>query len=79
MLVRYGEHHNPMAGWVYNRADIDAAKVVWANEMSPAENQELLQYYHDRRVWLAKPDDFQEQLVPYPMTGQAISVRGTAQ
>jgi hypothetical protein len=37
--------------WVYNQPDIDHAKVVWARDMGPERNQELLRYYPGRRVW----------------------------
>ncbi len=55
VLVRYNPTHNPMEGWVYNRADIDGSKVVWANDMGQ-QNQELIEYFKDRRVWLLEPD-----------------------
>jgi hypothetical protein len=49
--------------WVFNAADIDASKVVWARDLGDAANQELLAYYHDRKVWLLEPD---RSLVPIP-------------
>jgi hypothetical protein len=33
------------------------AKVVWARDMGPAKNQELLDYYPTRRVWTLRLDD----------------------
>jgi len=58
VLVRYSANHNPDNEWVYNAADIDQAKVVWARDMGDRDNQELLNYYHDRHVWLLVPDRY---------------------
>jgi hypothetical protein len=51
--------------WVYNSANIDSQKVIWAHDMGPAENEELIRYYKDRRVWLLYADDQPPKLVPY--------------
>ncbi|HET9177512.1 MAG TPA: hypothetical protein VFQ24_04055 [Terriglobia bacterium] len=53
-------------GWVYNRADIDSAKVVWADNMGSAKNKELIGYFKDRQVWLLNVDDNPPKLMPYP-------------
>jgi hypothetical protein len=56
-IVRYPPQHNPLSvEWVYNAADIDSAKVVWARDMTPALNRELIGYFKDRRMWLVEPD-----------------------
>jgi hypothetical protein len=54
VLVRYSPKHEPWREWVYNAADIDAAPVVWAREMS--DNSALLRYFADRRIWLLEVD-----------------------
>ena len=55
-IVRYSANHNVHREWVYNDADIDAAKVVWARETDTANDRRLLSYFSDRRVWLVEPD-----------------------
>jgi hypothetical protein len=55
-IVRYAPGHDPMGEWVYNAANIDDAKVVWAREMTPALDQQLIKYFKDRQVWLVEPD-----------------------
>jgi hypothetical protein len=66
VLVRYQRNHDPLLDWVYNEADIDRAKVVWARDMGPEQNEELLRYYDDRRVWLLEADVIAPKLEPYP-------------
>jgi len=56
-IVRYHHDHEVLEEWVYNEADIDASKIVWARDMGAAKNQELIDYYKDRRVWLVEPDE----------------------
>jgi hypothetical protein len=65
VLVRYRANHDPLLEWVYNGADIDRQKVVWARDMATEKNEELLRYYRDRRVWLLEPDDVPPKLLPY--------------
>jgi hypothetical protein len=54
--VRYKPNHNYHEEWVYNAADIDNAKVIFAREMDPASDRELREYFKDRQAWLAEPD-----------------------
>jgi len=69
-IVRYFPGHNPLDEWVYNWADIDGSKVVWAREMDSADNLELIHYYHGRKVWLVEPDAQPATVSPYPMPEQ---------
>ena len=66
VIVRYAPEHNLLDDWVYNRADINNSKVIWAREMSPAQDRELMDYYKDRKVWLSQPDLQPTTIEPYP-------------
>jgi hypothetical protein len=66
VIVRYSPDHQSMDEWVYNAADIDDSKVVWAREMDEAENLDLMHYYKDRNVWLVQPDTKPATLSVYP-------------
>jgi hypothetical protein len=75
VLVRYWPKHDPLLDWVYNGADIDHAKVVWARDMGANQNEELLRYYNDRRVWLLEADDVPPKLSEYPASGADVSAK----
>jgi hypothetical protein len=67
VIVSYTKEHEPMQEWVYNNADIDNSKVVWAREMDPPENQKLLNFFKDRQVWLLEADAKPPKLTKYQM------------
>ena len=75
VIVRYSPDHDPgrQIEWVYNRADIDRARVIWARDMGDAENAGLLDYYRDRQVWLIEPD--RPAVRPQPYLGAPRSDR----
>ena len=50
VIVRYSSNQNLDNEWVYNRADIDGAKVVWAREMDFQADKELLNYFISVRL-----------------------------
>jgi len=75
-IIRYGPHHDSLYHeWVYNEADIDRAKVVWARDMGPAKNQELIDYFHDRGVWLVEADETPPKLSQYQAPAEHLSSR----
>jgi hypothetical protein len=65
IVVRYDQDHNVHDEWVYNVAEIDSAKVLWARELDPAQNAKLFAYFRDRHIWLVEPDTDNTELIPY--------------
>ena len=65
VFVRYAPTHRPGDEWVYNSADIDGQRVVWARELDPESNARLIAHYPGRRVWLAEPEAAPARLTPY--------------
>jgi len=65
VLVRYKPNHDTRAEWVYNEAEINSAKVIWARDMGIAGNEELIRYFKDRKIWLLRADDNPPELSPY--------------
>jgi hypothetical protein len=74
VVVRYSSGDDPIHEWVYNRADIDAAKVIWAQDMGD-RNQELIAYFKGRRAWLLEPSEpGMARLSPYPEKSQQYAL-----
>jgi hypothetical protein len=66
IVVRYEkDNHNIHDEWVYNGAEIDDAKVLWARELDAAQNAKLFAYFKDREIWLVTPDSDNTYLEPY--------------
>jgi hypothetical protein len=67
--------YKPRAGyvydWVHNEAEIDRSRIVWARDMGAAQNQELIDYFKDRHVWLADPAGEQPKITEYPAHSRA--------
>ena len=67
VIVDYGPHHDVDWEWVWNGADIDGSKVVWARDMGTAANKELVDYFKNRRVWQLNGDDPRPELKAYEL------------
>jgi len=65
IMVRYEPDHNLHDEWVYNGAEIDSAKVLWARDLDPEQNAKLFAYFKDRQIWLVEPDIDNSEVVPY--------------
>lgn len=68
VIVSYGPQHSSHQEWVYNEADIDNAKVIWARSMDEDRNRKLVEYFKERHVWMLEPgiDGVISPLKPYP-------------
>ncbi len=57
VFVHYSPHHVYQDEWVWNSADIDASRIVYARDLGPAEDEKLIRYYPNRKVILLEPDE----------------------
>jgi hypothetical protein len=69
-IVHYEADHSVFDDWVYNAADIDRSRVVWAREMDDAADAALLRYFQDRQIWLVEPDATPPRISPYTAVHQ---------
>lgn len=69
-IVAYSPHH-VLNDWVYNAAEIDKSKVIWARQMDPASDRQLLNYYKDRKAWLVEPDLNPPKISPFRLSSNA--------
>ncbi len=51
--------------WIYNAADIDASRIVWARPLGAEEDARLIEYYRDRQVWIVDPNVEPATLRPF--------------
>jgi hypothetical protein len=73
VVVRYAPDHPVNQEWVYNKADIDGSKVVWAREMDDDSTHRLLRYFAGREAWLLEADVYPQRVVRYP--GRSIETQ----
>jgi hypothetical protein len=66
VLVRYSHQHNVHQECVYNAADIDQARIVWAREIPGQDLHPLLSYFKDRKIWELETDQSPPKLRAYP-------------
>ena len=51
VLVSYGPKHEIYQELVYNQADIDRSRVIWARSLSLESDRQLVEHYAGRRIW----------------------------
>jgi hypothetical protein len=70
VIVRYPQDYNVHDDWVFNGAEIDGAKILWARETNTQQNERLFAYFKDRQIWLIEPEADNSELIPYPRPAQ---------
>lgn len=71
VIVRYAPGHDVgNHEWVYNGADLEGSKVIWAREIPGVDMQPLLDHYRGRHVWVAEPDASPPRLTPQTPANQ---------
>jgi hypothetical protein len=66
IIVSYGSQHSFLDEWVYNDADIDGAKVIFARAINSTQDCQLVEYFKSRRIWSLDADQSIPKLEPYP-------------
>jgi len=62
VLVRYSAEHNPYMDFVVNGADFEQERILWARAMGAEADRSVIDYFHDRRIWVLEGDDPHPQL-----------------
>lgn len=65
VFVNYSPRHIFQNEWVWNAADIDSARVVWARDLGQAEDDKLRAYYPQRAAWILEADATPPRLARY--------------
>jgi hypothetical protein len=77
VLVHYPKDIRYHVEWIYNRADIDSSKVVWAWADDLGCSESLTRYYPSRHAWLLDGDPPTTILKPYSpdLRNRSASIR----
>ncbi|MBV8553450.1 MAG: hypothetical protein JOY54_19305 [Acidobacteriaceae bacterium] len=69
VFVHYSPRHVYQDEWVWNAADIDASRIVYARDLG-AENEKLIRYFPNRKILLLEPDEDPPSISPVIRTGE---------
>lgn len=56
LFIKYGQDHEFWKEWVFNLADIENQRVVYARSLDPSSDAALADYLSDFDVWYVEPD-----------------------
>jgi hypothetical protein len=69
VFVKAKTDTNNLFQWIYNGADIDGSRLVWARDLGDAENAQLAASMAGRSVWMVDPNVEPATLTAYdPLT-----------
>lgn len=51
VLITYGPQPPNFRQWLFNEADLDKARIVWARDSGPESRAALIEAFPDRKVW----------------------------
>src|SRR3984893_15033346 len=74
LIVHYTPAHLVSREWVYNRADLEHARVIWARDLGRECDEKLIADFRGRRIWWIEPDTNPTELNPY--SAPALTVAG---
>jgi energy-coupling factor transporter transmembrane protein EcfT len=67
VFVRYATKHYVHVEWVYNGAAIDKQKVIWARDLGPDQDRQLINYYPGRHFWIVDAESPDPKPVRYQL------------
>jgi hypothetical protein len=56
VLVEYTPNSNPFCDWVFNTADIDSQRIIWATSLGEEQDAALIAKYPERNLWVYDAD-----------------------
>ena len=65
VFVTYDDEVSPHEEWVWNRAELESSRVIFAHHLGDMKNSELVAVYPERSLWLLIVSNSDAGLRPY--------------
>src|SRR6185312_16687493 len=79
VFVKAKTDPNNLYQWIYNGADLNSSRFVWARDLGNAENAQLAASMSGRTVWLVDPNVNPATLAPYDPATPKIALQSRTQ
>lgn len=66
-VVSYDINYDLHDEIVYNKADIENAKLIWAHDLSDEKNASLFEYYNNRKILMIRVSDSKVEIKPFSL------------